>query len=78
MCPVGLRSKDIQEAAAAIRAYALDAFALPSLVSYVDEENIRSAQLAERLGGSRDAKAENALPDDDKCLVYRYFRPEDV
>ncbi|WP_421981227.1 GNAT family N-acetyltransferase [Roseibium sp.] len=43
---------------------------LPGLVSYVDEDNLRSRQLAERLGGVLDAEAERPNPED---LVYRHF-----
>jgi len=60
------------EAAQAVRDHALGALALPSLVSYVHPPNTRSAALAQRLGGTRDAVAEDALPEDDKALVFRH------
>lgn len=66
------------EASQAVRDYALSAFDLPSLVSYVDEENTRSVALAQRLGGTRDAKAEAVVAaEDNPCLVFRYARPEE-
>lgn len=43
---------------------------LPSLVSYVDEDNPRSRQLAIRLGAIRDDEAARPDPAD---LVYRHF-----
>ena len=51
---------------------------LPSLVSYVDPENLRSARLAERLGARRDpqAEAEFAGTPDEGVAVYRHPRPE--
>jgi RimJ/RimL family protein N-acetyltransferase len=51
---------------------------LPSLVSYVDPENLRSVALAERLGARRDAAAEaefDGTPDAG-VAVYRHPRPE--
>ncbi|EYD77958.1 Acetyltransferase (GNAT) family [Rubellimicrobium mesophilum DSM 19309] len=51
---------------------------LPSLVSYVDPENRRSAALAERLGARRDQEAEAAYrgTPDEGVAVYRHPRPE--
>ena len=51
---------------------------LPSLVSYVDPENLRSAALVERLGARRDAGAEaefDGTPDAG-VAVYRHPRPD--
>jgi len=50
------------------------ALGLPSLVSYIDADNVRSAALARRLGARRDPAAEAAL--DHACHVYRHFGPE--
>lgn len=60
------------EAAIAIRSYAFHTLKLPSLVSYVDEDNTRSRRLAERLGAARDATAEAYLNEDEVCCVYRH------
>lgn len=65
------------EASQAVRDYVLTTFRLPSLVSYVDEGNVRSVALAKRLGGQRDAAAEAAIAEDEgPCLVFRYAGPE--
>lgn len=65
-----------QEAAEAVRAQAFGAFALPSLVSYVDAGNTRSQALARRLGATRDSAEEAAmgatLAPGEHCLVYRH------
>jgi RimJ/RimL family protein N-acetyltransferase len=58
------------EAAAALRDWARDMLRLPTLVSYMDPDNHRSARLAERLGAVRDATAARQDPED---LVYRHF-----
>lgn len=58
------------EAATALRDWARDIRKLPTLVSYIDPENTRSARLAERLGARLDATAPRTDPDD---LVYRHF-----
>lgn len=65
------------EAAQAARDWAW-AQGLPSLVSYVDPANARSARLAERLGARRDVGAEAAYAGtpDDGIAVYRHPRPE--
>jgi RimJ/RimL family protein N-acetyltransferase len=65
------------EAASAARDWAW-AQGLPSLVSYVDPDNARSAALAQRLGASRDAKAEAAFEGtpDAGVHVFRHPRPE--
>jgi RimJ/RimL family protein N-acetyltransferase len=58
------------EAARALKAWAVDALGLRTLVSYIDPHNIRSAAVAERLGGQLDPKAPRQDPED---LVYRYL-----
>ena len=59
-----------REAAEAILCWAKEVRQLPSLVSYVDPANARSAGLALRLGAALDPKAERPSPDD---LVYRHY-----
>jgi RimJ/RimL family protein N-acetyltransferase len=65
------------EAAASARDWAWS-MGLPSLVSYVDPENARSARLAQRLGAARDAEAEAefAGTPDAGVAVFRHPRPE--
>lgn len=65
------------EAAAAARDWAWS-MGLPTLVSYVDPENARSARLAERLGARRDpsAEAEFEATPDAGVAVFRHPRPE--
>ena len=58
------------EAAAAAKAHGLAV--LPSLVSTIDYDNVRSIALAERLGGVRDRAAEAAH--DHAIQVYRYAK----
>ncbi|MEQ8372830.1 MAG: GNAT family N-acetyltransferase [Roseibium aggregatum] len=58
------------EAAGAFRDWARQERRLPSLVSYMDQENTRSARLAERLGAHLDVDA--ARPDL-KDIVYRHY-----
>lgn len=58
------------EAASAFRDWARDVRRLPSLVSYMDADNRRSASLAERLGAALDPRAPRPDPKD---LVYRHF-----
>nr|WP_319385624.1 GNAT family N-acetyltransferase [uncultured Roseibium sp.] len=58
------------EAAQGLLAWARTDLKPPGLVSYVDEDNLRSRQLAERLGGVLDADAERPDLND---LVYRHF-----
>ena len=67
------------EAAIAARDWAW-AQGLPSLVSYIDPANARSAALAERLGARRDpaAEAEFAGTPDEGVAVYRHPRPDDL
>lgn len=59
------------EAVAAARSFALDTHDLPSLVSYVDPDNTRSAAVAQRVGALRDAQAETAFAE--PVLVFRHF-----
>lgn len=60
------------EAARCVRTYAFETLKLPSLVSYVDEENTRSVRLAEGLGATRDRDAEGYLTEEEACLVFRH------
>lgn len=64
------------EAACAARDWAWS-MGLPSLVSYVDPANDRSARLAARLGAARDpdAEAEYAGTPDEGIAVFRHPRP---
>jgi RimJ/RimL family protein N-acetyltransferase len=48
------------EAATAARHHALSVLGLPSLVSYIDPANDRSARLAARLGARRDGEVDGA------------------
>lgn len=57
------------EAATAMRDWVLRDKKLPTLVSYIAQENTRSIRLAERMGASLD---ENALKQDPDDLVYRH------
>lgn len=59
-----------REAADTLLSWARDIRKLPSLVSYVDPENTRSAGLALRLGAVLDPSAERPAPED---LVYRHY-----
>jgi RimJ/RimL family protein N-acetyltransferase len=58
------------EAAKALLHWAKEVRRLPSLVSYVDPENQRSANLATRLGAVLDRTAARPAPGD---LVYRHY-----
>lgn len=58
------------EAAAFLKDWAQHERGLPALVSYIDEPNIRSRKLAERLGAALDHDAPRSDPQD---LVYRHF-----
>ena len=57
------------EAARALRQWAFETLKLSTLVSYVAQGNLKSASVAERLGGRLDATAPRSDPED---LVYRY------
>ena len=59
----------LTEAAACLRSYAFDDLGWPTLVSYIDRDNVRSIALAERLGACLDADAPRPDPED---LVYRH------
>jgi RimJ/RimL family protein N-acetyltransferase len=59
-----------REAAEALLYWARDVRKVPSLVSYVDPDNARSAGLALRLGASLDPQARRPAPED---LVYRHY-----
>lgn len=63
------------EAAEAARAFAFGKLGFATLVSTIAPDNARSCTLAERLGGTRDARAEAAHGD--AIRVYRY-RPEEA
>ena len=58
------------EAAQVFRDWAEHTRRLPSLVSYMDPHNVRSARLAERLGATLDPDAPRPDAED---LVYRHF-----
>lgn len=60
------------EAAAALRDWAFSTLGLPTLVSYIDPENLESIAVAERLGAVRD---DDAPRDHPAVLVYRHKRP---
>lgn len=60
------------EAAEALLAWAFDERCLPTLVSYVDPHNHKSAAVARRLGGRIDPAA--ATPNNDPDNVWRYGR----
>ncbi|MCX2724274.1 GNAT family N-acetyltransferase [Roseibium salinum] len=60
------------EAAKAFRDWGFRERRLPTLVSYVDPDNLRSRKLAERLGATLDAAAPRNDPRD---LVYRHAAP---
>lgn len=57
------------EAARALRDWAFAVRELPTLVSYVDQDNARSRALAEKLGARLDPDAPRQDPED---LVYRH------
>ncbi len=58
------------EAAVIFRDWAREKLKLPSLVSYMDADNVRSRKLAERLGALEDKDAPRPSPGN---LVYRHF-----
>lgn len=58
------------EAAIAMREWAFQERGLKTLVSYMDPDNARSIQLAERLGATVDEDARKQDPGD---LVYRHL-----
>lgn len=58
------------EAAKAAMHWAITARRMPSLVSYIDPDNLPSQRLAMRIGGTRDMSA--ATPNGEGCWVFRY------
>ncbi len=60
------------EAATAMRDWVLEQRTVETLVSYIDPENVRSINLAERLGARLD---QSAIPQDPGDLVYRHVSP---
>lgn len=62
------------EAAEAARAFAFTTLKLETVVSYIDAGNERSARVAEKLGGRRDAKAEAEF--NGGVMVYRHRNQE--
>jgi RimJ/RimL family protein N-acetyltransferase len=60
------------EAAAAMRDWAFGARALPTIVSYIDPENLPSIRVAQRLGAVVDPLA--ATPGNEPTLAYRLRR----
>lgn len=56
-------------AATAMRDWVLEQRAVETLVSYIDPQNVRSINLAERLGARLD---QGAVPQDPGDLVYRH------
>ena len=64
------------EAAIAARNYAYGVLGWTTAVSYIDEPNIRSRRLAERLGCWHDEEAKTLDDPDVKVLTYRHPSPE--
>jgi len=62
------------EACTAARAYAFETLRLDALVSYIDTKNARAIAFAERLGATRDQKAESAF--NGSLCVFRHPKPE--
>ncbi len=60
------------EAAMLARGFAFGGLNWATVVSYIDPENERSIQLAERMGALLDGNA--ATPNNEACLVYRHLR----
>lgn len=61
------------EAALEARRWVFEDLGWETAVSYIDRENTRSIQLAERLGAVPDPEAARPHPED---IVYRHPRPE--
>lgn len=59
------------EAAKRVLQYARN-IKIPSIVSYIDKNNLKSINLAKKLGGIKQSKEVELLPGDYR-LVYRYF-----
>ena len=64
------------EAASAVRDHTFDTLGWDTAVSYIDEGNLRSAALAERLGAWLDADAPRPDKDKPPAMVYRHPKPE--
>jgi len=64
------------EAASVARDFAFRELGWSTAVSYIDQDNLRSIALAERLGAWRDDDAEKPDQDEPPALVYRHPRPE--
>jgi RimJ/RimL family protein N-acetyltransferase len=63
------------EAVVAVRDWAFATYHWHSLVSYIDADNIRSANLAQRLGAERDPRAETEIASQHPGVcVYRHLR----
>jgi RimJ/RimL family protein N-acetyltransferase len=62
------------EAALAARDWAWRVAGITRLVNYIDERNLRSIRLAERLGARRDDTL--PLPENDPCIAFRHPLPE--
>lgn len=63
------------EAALEARRWVFEDLGWETAVSYIDQDNARSIQLAERLGAVPDPDADRPDPED---IVYRHPRPEDL
>lgn len=59
------------EAAECLRDWAFAELGVKTLVSYIDQNNASSIEVAKRLGGTLDMNAERNDPED---VVYRYYR----
>ncbi len=67
------------EAALATRTHAYTTLGWTQAVSYIDEPNVRSIALAERLGAKRDDTADTiSVEGDVKVLVYRHPAAKDL
>lgn len=66
------------EAALAARKYAYSTLGWGTAVSYIDEPNMRSRKLAEKLGCKRDDAAETLDYDETPVLVYRHPAPAEL
>ena len=62
------------EASQAAQDFAFNVLKFPTLVSYIDPDNTRSQNLAERLSGERDPQAEAKM--NNKMCIYRYSPKE--
>ena len=62
-----------REAAAAIRDFGFNNSGLATIVSYIDVEDKRSINVAEKIGATRDLDAET--PHNEPTLVFRHTKP---